>query len=440
MARDLVRLVRAVETGAGLDALSGLQRAQLDAVRRALVKITTELAGRPALGEEVLRLKAYLGATRSGILAELSKTQRIGVLQALLAIEVGEGEVRAVLAPPTARGSAAVRAAVASASRRVAARARGELRRRREEGRSLDPSARLGACFAVLPRVWRQAIWRAAGFAGRPSPEGMERCLLTPESLAATLETLRPAERAALALVVRGGGIALARNVEDRFGDSSGDGFDWHRERPTSVLGRLRLSGLVTVGRLSVPGNPRSRPRVVFLPVDLREPVATALAALEPPEPRSPAVPAHIVDEVVGEDEPQPGEAPFDHAQPELFRFVLDLSRRLSRRVKPAVPVKLAATIWRAFERAHPRRVPRAREPHVERARDAALDDLAAVETTHLRVLQRRVVRMLTAQPHLYAHIASFLEVSPWPEADKLVVFHACDVTLRALHGLVSDD
>jgi hypothetical protein len=437
VARDLVRLVRAVETGAGLDALSGLQRAQLDAVRRALVRVYHELAIHPTLTEEVSRLKAYLGATRDGILAQLTRDQRLSVLQALLAVEVGEPEVRALMALP--RRS---RPQVLSSARRAAARIGGEERRRREEARALDASAGVLEHFARLPAPWRMAIWRAAGFGGPPIAAGMARYLLDEDCLQALVQELRPGERAALTMVLRGGGLALAREVEERFGDSACDGYDWTRERPTSVLGRLRLQGLVSIGRLALPDNPRRRPRVVLVPRDLRLPLARALVAAPPLPGGTATVPASAVEEMLAHDQAPPRSLavaePLDHAQPELFRFVAVLSRRLSRRVRPTHLVRLVAGIWRCFEQAHPGRVPRLRDGEIEAARLAALDDLAAVETTHLRLLQRRVVRMLSAQPHLYAYIANLLEVATWAEADKLVVFHGCDVAVRALHQALS--
>lgn len=78
--------------------------------------------------------------------------------------------------------------------------------------------------------------------------------------------------RAALRYVQDAGGWCKLQALTRRFGTLDGDGFFWDESPPSSTIGRLRLRGLLYVGRAVIEGK---RHKVAVIPADLRDIVAS---------------------------------------------------------------------------------------------------------------------------------------------------------------------
>ncbi|HKA86316.1 MAG TPA: hypothetical protein VKE22_01580 [Haliangiales bacterium] len=445
-ARDLLRLARALhDRGVDVDALPAGQRDALAAVRP---RLQTALARAAAGGDQDLAeaeaaiagTRALLLSTRQAILGDLHRDHRLAVMEAMLAVEVADDDLEPVSTAGDAAADAEdrgeddeeVAATRRRARQRAAARRRGELRRRQVESQAIDPEAPVLALLLAQPRQWTQAVCRAFGLTVNESAGAAARALADRRALATLVAGLRPAEREALGSLLDADGVMLTRALETRFGDSVEDGFDWHREPPTSVLGRLRSRGLCFVGRATLGPNLRSRPRVVVVPRDLRRLLGQVHRATPIP---------FVADRRVGEDavetcaEVNDVEAEtirFERAQPELAVFCVGMAAGMAGKVGAGSLYFHAARVWAMFEAAFPGRVPRLRGRDLERARRASSRDLDAVERMHARLLERRVNTIVAAQPSLYAYLATAIEELAWSEEDKLRVFHACDTALRA--------
>jgi hypothetical protein len=444
VARDLIRLVRALE-------LQGMRVDDLDA-DDTLASVNRELAAILAkppsadTAEAVARCAAATASVRAAILDALPRPERVALLEALLQVEVTEADLDVETLMAEAAEVAEVRA---RDELRRAERQRGEALRRRAERMPVSADDTIRELLGRLPRPWLTAIWNNAGFRGRPSATAAARTLLDPGTLRALVEELRPAEHSALRALLRAGGVVRAGALEAFFGDSSEDGYEWHVAPPTSVLGRLRARGLVAIGRAALTANPRSRPRVVVVPRDLRRPLARALAAPRPVLPTGPTVPADVVTGVMAEpppDRPIQAEAEgqgFDRAQPELAAWTARLAEHMSDEVGPGPLFHFVSRVWHCYETAHPQLVPRLRARELETARVAAVADLDAAWVMHERLLERRVARMVARQPHLYGYVSGALDHGPWSdprfEKEKLLIFHACDVAMRAFDAALLD-
>jgi hypothetical protein len=407
-ARDLIRLVRALERGGiYLDDLDDGDREALEAVNRALAAV---LGARCELSQATLETVGRCRATTQGVRAEIlrgvPRPQRVAILEALLRVEVDDADLEVEMMPISAAPIAIPRD-----------RDSGEVLRRKAERMAVSREDTVDALFDRLPEPWRLAIRENAGNA-----LGGEA-----RDLRALVESLRPGEREALAALVGEGGLVPARRLEERFGDSSEDGFDWQVEPPTSVLGRLRARGLVVIGRAAVTANLRSRPRVALVPRDLLRPLGRALAECAPPPP-----PGVIAAEVVAEAMEGEPATTMDRLQPELAAWSWMLAEHTSEEVGPGPLLHYVSRVWTTYEQAEPGQVPRLRARDIESARRDAVAELDAAWVMHEKLLQRRVVRLVARQPHLYAAVSAALETESWREEDKLLVFHACDVAVRA--------
>ena len=358
------------------------------------------------------------------------------VLEALLSVEVADDDL-AVEIVPDESDALALAAARAKGERRMREAQRSEGLRRRAEQVALDPDLPAAEIYALLPPPWHDAICRHVGAGVRATPGALVRRLAERRTLAKLVGELRTGEREALRAILDADGLMLARVVEARFGTSLQDGFEWLRLPPTSILGRLRMRGLCVVGRTATGPNPRSRPRVVLVPRELRASLRKVLATATP---RSilPTVGLEHVARVMDEGELTDDQAEaegvlFDRAQPELASFGAAVADSMSDAVGSGSLLYYMMRVWRMFELAHPGQVPRLRPPDISAARQGSAIDLDAVEVMHERLLERRVTKMIASQPHVYSYIAGALDDLPWSEEDKLLVFHACDTTLRAL-------
>jgi len=129
-----------------------------------------------------------------------------------------------------------------------------------------------------IPVQWLNA---AAGYYNlapqrrRPEREkGLAAALQDPVRLQQALSQEAREVRSALAFLLAEGGWAKLQRLTHRYGTMEGDGFYWDEHPPASTLGRLRLLGLLYVGRAKVGG--RSF-QVGVVPTDLRPVLAKAL-------------------------------------------------------------------------------------------------------------------------------------------------------------------
>jgi len=69
---------------------------------------------------------------------------------------------------------------------------------------------------------------------------------------------LRPLEKKALRWLIKEGGMVSYRRLTRRYGDEKRDKLDWDCRPPESLVGRLRLFGLVFVGTTEMRGKPQT--------------------------------------------------------------------------------------------------------------------------------------------------------------------------------------
>jgi hypothetical protein len=98
--------------------------------------------------------------------------------------------------------------------------------------------------------------------------------LTDPSALGEVLYQLAPEEVDALRFLLDRCGVCKVVLLTRRFGADSDDPYIWTEFPPASVLGQLRLRGLVFVGRM-VHG--RQNCRTAVIPVELRQPLAGVL-------------------------------------------------------------------------------------------------------------------------------------------------------------------
>ena len=154
--------------------------------------------------------------------------------------------------------------------------------RAERERRALPARGRLSTLLRDLPVQWLDATWDALDLGSERPRDRKERERRIAESLVegdtllrVVAEKLSGEERGLLAYVLERGGRASAVVVTRRFGSDREDGWFWNEQPPTSVLGRVRLHGLVFVG---APAHGR-RTRTVLVPRELRERLNEVLAA-----------------------------------------------------------------------------------------------------------------------------------------------------------------
>jgi len=154
--------------------------------------------------------------------------------------------------------------------------------RRQVDERPISPGTlSLPRALDRIPAEWLDAACRLHALRSparlrRERSRQLARLLVTDP--AAALRVLADLDhdghgKALLRMLLQHGGWVRVGAVTRRFGTDAGDGYFWGEEPPASPLGRLRLTGLVFVGRATVEGR---RARVAAVPVDLR----TALTEL----------------------------------------------------------------------------------------------------------------------------------------------------------------
>ena len=131
-----------------------------------------------------------------------------------------------------------------------------------------------------LPREWIQAM---ADFWHLPKRRlkrdhilDLQQWFAAPGAAAALAGALEEAERACLADLLAKGGICEYEQLAAKFGSEEGDDYWWSRKPPVSTIGRLRLMGLLFVGR--DPAKSQAG-RIVMIPEGLVQQVEAALRA-----------------------------------------------------------------------------------------------------------------------------------------------------------------
>ena len=140
------------------------------------------------------------------------------------------------------------------------------------------PTVRLRSALGRLPGHWLGAVCRAVGVseggAKKSKIDAVSGLLQNPASLAPIVNALGAEARSLLQAILTQGGTARYGAVVKQFGDEAVDSYFWWEHPPTSVIGRLRVLGLVYVGYTLV--NTR-RQRTLVVPADLRGPLQEVL-------------------------------------------------------------------------------------------------------------------------------------------------------------------
>jgi hypothetical protein len=151
-------------------------------------------------------------------------------------------------------------------------------RRKRVEEKPIQVDTKLQAALNKQPAVWVEAIYGALELRGarRARERVKEIAAKLPEAgfLREVLARLPQEAHEALRLVLERGGWIKYGQLTRRFGSDAGDGWFWNERPPTSILGRLRLYGLLFVGRAALGGR---RWKVGVIPVELRDPLREIL-------------------------------------------------------------------------------------------------------------------------------------------------------------------
>jgi hypothetical protein len=142
--------------------------------------------------------------------------------------------------------------------------------RKDQEGRPINLETKLQAALNKCPSAWVDGIAANLGYTQkaikRERVAAIVAHLTNTDKLRGVLAALPAEGRAALALVLTNGWVkygALTR----RFGTDENDGWWWAEEPPTSLLGRVRMAGLLFVGEAGVGGR---NYKVGVIPIELR--------------------------------------------------------------------------------------------------------------------------------------------------------------------------
>lgn len=144
--------------------------------------------------------------------------------------------------------------------------------REEEDERPIRPDVKLTTALRRIPVQWlNAAAQRLAIEPQRRRPErekAVAAALLDSGRVRAALAEEPPAVREALDFVLAEGGWVKLHRLTHRFGDQTGDGFHWDEQPPASTIGRLRMLGILHVGRAPINGRNH---KVAVVPVELRE-------------------------------------------------------------------------------------------------------------------------------------------------------------------------
>lgn len=153
--------------------------------------------------------------------------------------------------------------------------------REEAEEKRISLEVSLAAALKGIPVQWLNAAATLHQVAPTRLRKDRERSLAAalrdPAVLHAALAAEEPQVLTALRFLLEQGGWSKLQGLTRRYGTQDGDGFWWDEDPPTSTIGRLRLLGLLYVGRAMIGGKAH---KVAVLPTDLREPLAAVLRAL----------------------------------------------------------------------------------------------------------------------------------------------------------------
>jgi tetratricopeptide (TPR) repeat protein len=142
--------------------------------------------------------------------------------------------------------------------------------RRDQDAKPLSLDTKLQAALNKCPAQWIEGMATTLGY----TQKGIKRDKIAAiighlthrDKLNGVVASLQPQERAALALVMKKD-WAKYGELTRRFGTEEDDGWFWDEEPPTSVVGRLRLRGLLFVGTAGIQGR---NYKVAVIPIELR--------------------------------------------------------------------------------------------------------------------------------------------------------------------------
>lgn len=150
--------------------------------------------------------------------------------------------------------------------------------RRDIESRSLPVNTTLQAALNKLPAIWIDGICLCLGVpADKEKRDKVKRIvshLRDEASLTRTVSGLQPQHREAIAYLLNRGGWVKYNELSRKFGDETGDGWWWSENPPQSIIGQLRLRGLLFVGQTPIGSR---HYKVAIIPAELKEPVLKAL-------------------------------------------------------------------------------------------------------------------------------------------------------------------
>lgn len=150
--------------------------------------------------------------------------------------------------------------------------------RKEQDGRPVSLRVSLKAALSAQPAHWVEAVQARLGLPTRRRKServaDIVAALRAPASLLRAVGGLPQRSRTALIWLLEEGGSVRRSRFVRRFGSDSDDGWFWLDDAPDSVLGQLRLHGLVFVGQAR---DGKQRVAMVVVPRDLRESLAYAL-------------------------------------------------------------------------------------------------------------------------------------------------------------------
>lgn len=147
-----------------------------------------------------------------------------------------------------------------------------------QESKTIPLAGKLEKLLNGSPAVWVDGIADSLSVPVEGKKKGkiagICRLLLNMGALHKVVADLPERSRQALRDVLRKGGWQPYAPLSRKYGSEKKDGYWWLDEPPTSILGRLRLAGLLYVGMTVVDG--RST-KVAVIPIDLRPLLHTIL-------------------------------------------------------------------------------------------------------------------------------------------------------------------
>lgn len=151
--------------------------------------------------------------------------------------------------------------------------------REQQEDKTISREISLASALKRVPVEWLDAAAHEHGVPTvkrRPDRErALATALLDMDHLTKIVSATRLDLIDALQTVLTAGGWCKLQKLTHAYGAQDGDGFWWDEEAPYSVIGLLRFLGFLYVGRANVDGK---RHKVAVIPVELREPLAAAIA------------------------------------------------------------------------------------------------------------------------------------------------------------------